>query len=81
LFALFEVHIGYCPSTSTINTSTQPCNFNSNPNKRESGYVCSETKDQLITIFQNANPFVLKKAIQAKLKIIFNAFSPPWAYR
>jgi hypothetical protein len=38
----------------------------------ESDYVCSETKDRLIAAFLDTNPFALKKAIQAKLKIIFN---------
>lgn len=38
-----------------------------------SNHVCSETKDRLKAIFLNTNPFVLKKTIQAKLKIIFNA--------
>lgn len=38
-----------------------------------SDHVCPETKDRLKAIFLNTNPFVLKKTIQAKLKIIFNA--------
>lgn len=39
----------------------------------ESDHISTETKDRLITTFLNTNPFVLKKTIQAKLKIIFNA--------
>lgn len=39
----------------------------------ESEHVSTETKDWLMTTFLNTNPFVLKKTIQAKLKIIFNA--------
>ena len=39
----------------------------------ESDHVCPETKKQLIAVFLNTNPFVLKKIIQAKLKIIFDA--------
>lgn len=39
----------------------------------ESDHVCPETKNQLMAVFLNTNPFVLKKIIQAKLKIIFDA--------
>jgi hypothetical protein len=39
----------------------------------ESSYIPSETKDRLAATFHSTNPFVLKKIIQAKLKIIFNA--------
>jgi len=39
----------------------------------ESDHVSIETKDQLITTFLNTNPFDLRKTIQAKLKMIFNA--------
>ena len=38
----------------------------------ESVHVPTETKDRLAADFLNINPFVLKKTIQAKLKIIFN---------
>ena len=39
----------------------------------ESDHIPSETKNQLTATFRSTNPFVLKKTIQAKLKIIFNA--------
>jgi len=39
----------------------------------ESDHVSRETKDRLITTFLNTNPFDLRKTIQAKLKMIFNA--------
>jgi len=39
----------------------------------ESDHVSIETKDRLITTFLNTNPFDLRKTIQAKLKMIFNA--------
>jgi hypothetical protein len=39
----------------------------------ESNHVCPETKKQLMAAFLDTNPFVLKKIIQAKLKIIFDA--------
>ena len=39
----------------------------------ESDHVCPETKNQLMAVFLNTNPFVLKKIIQAKLESIFDA--------
>jgi hypothetical protein len=39
----------------------------------ESDHVCPETKNQLTAVLLNTNSFVLKKIIQAKLKIIFDA--------
>ena len=38
-----------------------------------SDHICAETKKRLTATFCSTNPFVLKKIIQAKLKIIFNA--------
>lgn len=39
----------------------------------ESNHIPAETKDRLAATLRNTNPFDLKKIIQAKLKIIFNA--------
>ena len=39
----------------------------------ESDDVSNDTKNRLITTFLNTDPFALKKTIQAKLKMIFNA--------
>lgn len=39
----------------------------------ESEHVSTETKERLITASLNINPFALKKTIQTKLEIIFNA--------
>lgn len=39
----------------------------------ESDHLCAETKKRLTTALYSTNPFILKKIIQAKLKIIFNA--------